>query len=166
MTEALPEGWLQIPYGIDPAHAGEAATELTRAAAETFPGFTDGDEAREATVAAITRPPVTEQIVGRVWHVLGPEATGVFADLSVAKGVDVAPDSPFPFCIVQKTISFDGGRAVLSFTAPREHVPAALLLRVQRAEVSRTLIADVIGPHPALMDRVIDDLIRIVGGTP
>lgn len=164
MTEGLPAGWLPIPYGVPPEDAGELAARLVRTAAESMPGFVDGNDAREALAAAMVRPAVSEGAVGRVWHVLGPEATGVIVDLSMAVGE--VPDSPFPLAVVQKTTVFDGGRAVLSFTAPREQVRVAMLLRVQRREHDRVLVADVLGAHPALVERVLDDVIRIVGGTP
>jgi hypothetical protein len=141
------------------------AAELTGLAAQTLPGFIDGDEARSAMAEAIARAPVGPGVVGRVWHVLGPDATGAVVDLSVVEGSTAVPDSPFPLSLPQRTVVFDGGRAVLSLTAPRERVPPAMLLRAQRRDGDRTLIADVIAAPPVL-GVILDDVISLVGGAP
>ncbi|MBO9625949.1 MAG: hypothetical protein J7484_06210 [Microbacterium sp.] len=130
-------------------------------AAEELPGFVDGDEARTAMAAAISRPPVTNDVIGRVWHVLGPEATGAVVDLSVGG----AADSPLPHSLPQRTVPFEGGRAVFSLVAPRERAVPALLLRVQRTDGERTLIADAI-ESPAVLGMILDDVITLVGGAP
>lgn len=165
MTDALPFGWLPTPFGVEEAEAADLAVELTRIAADSLPGFIDGDEARQAMATAITRPPITAHTVGRVWHVLGAGATGAIVDLSVAEGTASVADSPFAFTVSQRTVSFSGGRAVLSLVAPREHVPVSMLLRAQRRDGERTLIADVIDAAPVL-GLILDDVISLVGGTP
>lgn len=165
MSDALPDGWLPTPYGVEESDAVEFAAELTRIAADSLPGFIDGDDARSAMAAAIVRPPVTANTIGRVWHILGPDATGAIVDLSVVEGTASVPDSPFDFTITQRTVSFSDGRAVLSLVAPTEHVPVAMLLRAQRREGERTLVADVIDAAPVL-GLILDDVIALVGGVP
>jgi hypothetical protein len=165
MTEALPDGWLPTPFGVEQTDSVELAAELTRVAADTLPGFLDGDDARAAMAAAISRPPVTANTMGRVWHVLGPGATGAVVDLSMVEGTASVPDSPFAVTVPQRTVLFPEGRAVLSLVAPTEHVPVAMLLRAQRRDGERTLVADVIDAAPVL-GLVLDDVIALVGGTP
>lgn len=165
MTDALPEGWLPTPFGVAAADAVGLAAKLTRIAADSLPGFVDGDDARRSMAATIERPPVTAGTVGRVWHVLGPEATGAIVDLSVAEGRASAPDSPFAFTVPQRSILFPHGRAVLSLVAPTEHTPVAMLLRAQRRDGERTLVADVLDAAPVL-GLILDDVIALVGGTP
>ncbi|QMU97090.1 hypothetical protein FVO59_07515 [Microbacterium esteraromaticum] len=165
MTDALPEGWLPTPFGVHEADAARFAAELSRIAAESFPGFIDGDEARGAVAAVIARPRATASTIGRVWHVLGPQATGAVVDLSIAEETDPVPDSPFEFSIPQRIWQFDGGRAVLSMVAPREGVPMAMVLRAQRVDGARTLIADVFD-EPAALGVILDDVITLVGGEP
>lgn len=165
MTDALPFGWLPTPFGVEEAEAAELAMELTRIAADSLPGFIDGDQARRAMAATIGRPPITANTVGRVWHVLGAGATGAIVDLSVVEGTESVVDSPFAFTVSQRTVPFSGGRAVLSLVAPREHVPVSMMLRAQRRVGQRTLVADVIDAAPVL-GFILDDVISLVGGTP
>lgn len=163
MTDALPEGWLPTPFGVNEADVAQFAADLSRIAAESFPGFIDGDEASGAVAAVIARPRATSGTIGRVWHVLGPDATGAVVDLSVAEETASVPDAPFELSIPQRTWQFDGGRAVLSLVAPREGVPMAMVLRAQRADGARTLIADVF-EEPAVLGLILDDVISLVGG--
>jgi hypothetical protein len=165
VNDALPEGWLPIPFGVEDAEVAGLAAELTRVAAETMPGFMDGDEARSAMAAAISRPPLTADVLGRVWHVLGPAATGAVADLSIAGATASVPDSPLALSVPQRTVRFADGRAVLSLVAPRENVHVAMLLRAQRRDGERTLVADVIDTA-AVLGLVLDDVISLVGGEP
>ncbi|MCK2035893.1 hypothetical protein KZC51_07070 [Microbacterium sp. SSW1-49] len=53
----------------------------------------------------------------------------------------------------------------MSFVAPAEHVPVSMMLRAQRRDGERTLVADVIDAAPVL-GLVLDDVISLVGGTP
>lgn len=165
MTDALPAGWLPTPFGVEEADAADLAAELTRIAADSLPGFIDGDEARQAMATTISRPPITAHTVGRVWHVLGAAATGAIVDLSVAEGTASVADSPFAFTVAQRTVIFPSGRAVLSLVAPTEHVSVAMMLRAQRSDGERTLVADVIDAAPVL-GLILDDVISLVGGTP
>ncbi|WP_336645007.1 hypothetical protein [Microbacterium sp. USHLN186] len=163
MTDALPEGWLPVPFGVDEGEATALAADLSRAAAESFPGFVDGEEARSAIARVVAQPRATSSTIARVWHVLGPGATGATADLSVAEQAGPVPDSPFPLSLPQRTWHFDAGCAVLSLVAPREGMPMAMGLRARRSDGSRTLIADVLG-EPAVLGLVLDDVIALVGG--
>ncbi|MBQ3357917.1 hypothetical protein ACTJKK_16210 [Microbacterium sp. 22179] len=165
MSDGLPEGWLPTPFGVDEAEAPALAAALTRIAADTLPGFIDGDDARTAMAATIARAPIAAGTVGRVWHVLGAEATGAIVDLSVIEGDGPVPDSPFAHTVPQRDVVFPEGRAALSLVAPREHVPVAMLLRAQRQDGGRTLVADAIDAAPVL-GLVLDDVIALVGGTP
>ncbi|MBY6060039.1 hypothetical protein [Microbacterium esteraromaticum] len=163
MTDALPEGWLPTPFAVNEADAAQFAMDLCRIAAESFPGFIDGAEAHDAVATVITRAPVTSTTVGRVWHVLGPDATGAVVDLSVAENTASVPDSPFKLSIPQREWQFGGGRAMLSLVAPREGVRMAMALRAQRADGTRTLIADILD-EPAVLGLILDDVISLVGG--
>ena len=165
MTDALPFGWLPTPFGVEEAEAADLAVELTRIAADSLPGFIDGEEARQAMATTIARPPITAHTVGRVWHVLGAAATGAIVDLSVVEGTAPVADSPFEYMVTQRTVLFPDGRAVLSLVAPREHVPVSMMLRAQRRDDERTLVADVIEAAPVL-GLILDDVISLVGGTP
>lgn len=165
MIDALPDGWLPMPFGVDEADSIEFAAELSRIAADALPGFVDGDDARSAMAAAIVRPPVSANTVGRVWHVLGPGATGAVVDLSSVEGTASVADSPFAYTVPQRTVLFADGRAVLSLVAPSEHVPVAMLLRAQRRDGERTLVADAIETAPVL-GLILDDMISLVGGSP
>lgn len=165
MSDGLPEGWLPTPFGVDEAEAPALAAALTRIAADTLPGFIDGDDARTAMAATIARAPITPGTIGRVWHVLGPDATGAIVDLSVVESAGSVPDSPFAHTVPQRAVVFLEGRAALSLVAPREHVPVAMLLRAQRQDGGRTLVADAIDAAPVL-GLVLDDVIALVGGTP
>lgn len=165
MSDGLPEGWLSTPFGVDPAEAPELAVTLTRIAADSLPGFIDGEDARTAMTATIARAPISAGTIGRVWHVLGPQATGAIVDLSVVESVGSVPDSPFAHTVTQRSVAFPGGRATLSLVAPREHVPVAMLLRAQRQDGTRTLVADAIDAAPVL-GLILDDVIALVGGAP
>lgn len=165
MSDDLPEGWLPTPYGVDEAEAPQLAATLTRIAVETLQGFEASDEATAAMTATIARLPVTSRVIGRVWHALGPSATGAIADLSIIEGVAEVPDSPFAHTIPQKTVLFEGGRAVLSFVAPAEHVRVGMLLRAQRREGGRVLVADVVGADAAVLGMILNDVIALVGGS-
>ena len=165
MSDDLPEGWMPTPFGVEEAEAPQLAAELTRIAAETLPGFEPSEEATAALAATITRLPVTSQVIGRVWHALGTSATGAIADLSVVEGVAEVPDSPFAHTIPQKTVPFEAGKAVLSLVAPAEHVRVGMLLRAQRREGDRVLVADVVGANASVLGLVLDDVIALVGGT-
>lgn len=165
MNDGLPEGWLSTPFGVDPAEAPELAATLTRIAADALPGFIDGHDARAAMATTIARAPIAAGTVGRVWHVLGPEATGAVVDLSVAESSEPVPDSPFAHTVPQRTVAFPEGRAALSLVAPREHLPVAMLLRAQRRDGDRTLVADAIDAAPVL-GLILDDVVTLVGGTP
>lgn len=165
MSDGLPEGWLSTPFGVDPAEAPELAATLTRIAADSLPGFIDGEDARTAMTATIARAPISPGTIGRVWHVLGPQATGAIVDLSVVESNDSVPESPFAHTVTQRSVAFPGGRATLSLVAPREHVPVAMLLRAQRQDDTRTLVADAIDAAPVL-GLILDDVIALVGGSP
>lgn len=165
MSDDLPEGWLPTPYGVDETEAAPLAATLTRIAAETLEGFEASEEATVAMAATIARLPVTSGVIGRVWHALGPSATGAIADLSIVEGVAEVPDSPFAHTIPQKTVPFEGGKAVLSFVAPAEHVHVGLLLRAQRREGDRVLVADVVGADASVLGMILDDVIALVGGS-
>jgi len=165
MSDGLPEGWLPTPFGVDEAEAPALAAALTRIAADTLPGFIDGDDARTAMAATIARAPIAAGTVGRVWHVLGPDATGAIVDLSVVESAGSVPASPFAHTVPQRSIAFPGGRATLSLVAPREHVPVAMMLRAQRQDGSRTVVADAIDAAQVL-GLILDDVIALVGGVP
>jgi len=165
MRDSLPPGWLPTPFGVPERDAAELAAELVRIAAESLPGFVDCDEARSAMASAVARPPVATGTVGRVWHVLGPGATGAVADLSVMESTESILESPFNLSIPQRTWRFSGGRAILSLVAPREHVPVRMMLRALRRDGDRTLIADVID-DPAVLGLIREDVIALVGGDP
>lgn len=162
MKDTLPEGWIPTPFGVADSDVAELAARLSRAAAESFPGFVDCEESRNAVAKVIAWPRATETTVGRVWHMLGPDATGAVADLSIVEDATSVPDSPFEFTLPQRTWSFDGGHAALSLVAPLMGVPKAVMLRAQRRDGTRVLVADVFGDLP-LLGLVLDDVIALVG---
>lgn len=166
MREDLPFGWLSVPFGVDPQAAGPLATALLRTLAAESPAIAHTAESEALATAAITRLPVRADTAARVWHALGPDATGLYADLAVAEPLE-DPDgdvgSPFGAVLLQRRYPLDHGSMTLALVAPDEHASPLLLLRAQRTAGGRRLIADVLTDDPGLAGRVLHDVAALVG---
>lgn len=167
MNDTIPPGWMPIPHAVDPETAPSVTDALLAAAAEAFPGLVVDDDSRRLTTEAITRLPVEEATVARLWHMFGHPATGLIADLTIAEPTaDLASraGSTFGKVHVQRIIPFSDGMVSFSFVAPDAESRPAILLRAQRREGGKVLTADVLSTEAALLGLIVEDLIRIVGG--
>ena len=167
MNDTIPPGWMPIPYAVDPATAPAVTEALLATAAEAFPGLVVDDSSRRLTTEAITRLPVEEGTIARLWHMFGRPATGLIADLTIAEPTaDLAAraGSTFGKVHVQRVIPFPDGLVSFSFVAPETESRPAILLRAQRREGGKVLTADVLSTEAPLLGLIVDDLIQIVGG--
>jgi len=167
----LPLGWVPIPHAVDAQVAPAMAQDLLAVAAKRFPGLVVDDTALAQATAAITRLPVDANTLARVWHLLGRDATGLTADLSVGAvepGVelDAYGGGPFNAVHVQRQVLFANGLATLAFVAPDEQDAPLVLLRAQCIVGDRRLVADVLDSDLGLLGRVLDDVTQLVGLTP
>lgn len=166
MREDLPFGWLGVPFSVEPDEAPSLARALLTSLASASPEVTHTAEAEALTVSAITRLPVRTETQARVWHVLGPHATGLCADLSVTDPIeDLESDigSPFESVLLQRRFPTDTGVMTLALVAPDVHAQPLLLLRAQRVLEGRRLIADILSDDPGLLGRVAGDAAALVG---
>ncbi|GAA2918985.1 hypothetical protein JOD62_000204 [Microbacterium keratanolyticum] len=166
MREDLPFGWLAVPFSVDPSEAPALARALLTSLASASPEVMHTPEAEELMVAAITRLPVRSETQARVWHVLGPDATGLSADLSVADPIDDLESdigSPFKSVLLQRRFPTDTGVMTLALVAPDVHAQPLLLLRAQRVLEGRRLIADILSDDPGFLGRVAGDAAALVG---
>lgn len=166
MSDEIPPGWLPIPHAVDPEQADVVAAALIRRASETIDGLVDDETARSQAAAAMRRPAIEPSTIGRLWHVLGPGATGLVVDLSVHRGAADLHDragAGFAAVHVQRRIDIGDGLATIAIVAPDDEAPPAVLLRAQRVEQGNVLTADVLDTDLGLIGQVVDDVLRLVG---
>lgn len=166
MNDDLPEGWVPIPHAVDPVLAPSLAEDLLAAASAGMPGLVDDAQARALAVSAMVRLPVDDRTFARLWHVLGPSATGLTVDLSTVPAPadwEARAGAGMPSVHVQRRIPLTDGLATIAFIAPDDVAPPAVLLRVQREEAGLVLTADVIDTDLGLIGLVLDDVIGLVG---
>ncbi len=166
---SLPPGWLPIPFALSTQAAREVAPELLAAS-----GAEPGEQAdlAAATVnaaAAMSRLPVTEAVVARLWHAFGPTATGLVADLSVeqraSSTLDDAAGAGLPRVDVQRRVVLDdGGLVTLAVVAPASGDDVAFLLRVQVPAEGAVCVVDVLDRDLRALGVVWDDAIEIARG--
>lgn len=165
MTDIVPHAWLPVPFAVADADAAAVADTLLSEAAASLPGLVNDEQARALAAEVITRLPVHETVMARMWHALGPDATGIIADLSIAptpQDLESRFAAGFPVAQLQRRIPLDQGLATISFVAPDEQSPRAVLLRVQRVEADQILTVDVLHADLGLIALVLDDVIRMV----
>lgn len=163
----IPDGWVPIPHGVEPDVAHTVAQALLAQASAVLPGFIHDDEAERQTIWAITRPPISVRTRARLWHLLGPTATGTIVDLSIEDDVgslEARSGGPFRFAHLVRTFSTTEGLTTLSIVAPSLDDAPAMLLRSQHVVGNSVHIADVLDADAALIGRVIDDIVDIVRG--